>query len=130
MYTFQPITDYSDTHSGFFVLAAICLAVFFIVIALWKNDEIEFYSVVIWTCILGALAYAGQVNSYTPHHPLNEQHIGTLVGFDAEGYRERSGKQMVDRHYTYVVYNIDGNEVMFEASTGFAYPKRIVVYKN
>lgn len=130
MYTMQPLPDYSDVHVGFYILSAICILVFAVVLAFWKEDEIKNSSMLIWAAVLGTFLYYAHCQSYTPKHPLNEKHIGEFVGFNAEGYRERSGKQMVDRHYTYVVYRIDGYDVMFSAETGVAYPPRAVFYKN
>jgi hypothetical protein len=130
MYSFQPLPDYSDIHTGFYVLSVFCVIAMALVLAVWKSDDIETPSLMCWIVILGGLLTLGYKDSYADKHPLNEQHIGIFVGFDAEGYRERSGKTTVDRHYTYVIYNVDGNPVMFPAQTGMPYPKRIVVYKN
>jgi hypothetical protein len=55
---------------------------------------------------------------------------GTFVGFVAEGSRERSGKSYVDRHYTYVEYEIGNDRVLFRTCNGCNYPKVAVLYKN
>jgi hypothetical protein len=55
---------------------------------------------------------------------------GTFVGFVAEGSREKSGKSYVDRHYTYVEYEIGNDRVLFHACDGCTYPKVATLYKN
>ena len=64
----------------------------------------------------------------------NEQVTGQFVRYVAEGYNEtvRSGKSTrhVDRHEVYVVYRINGNEVLFRGREGIEYPKTAIFYKN
>jgi len=130
MYSMQPLPDHSDVHVGFYIVCGICLLVFSVIMSLWKEDEIETHSLAVWSAILLILGYMAHENSYTPHHPLNQQVIGEFVRFESEGFRERSGKSTVDRHYTYVVYRVGNSEVLFAANTGVAYPPRAILYKN
>jgi hypothetical protein len=130
MYTFQPIHDYSDSHAVFYTLAIFVILFLGGIIALWKNDDIETGTLLGWVVIFSLVLFVSHDNSYTPNHPKNELHVGHFVRYETEGYRERSGKTTADRHYVYVVYNIDGADVLFEAGTGMAYPKDVNVYKN
>ena len=130
MYSMQPLPDYTDVHTGFFIVCGIFLIVFACILELWKDDAIETTTVVIWASILALLAYFAHEHSYTVNHPLNQEVVGEFVRFETEGFRERSGKQMVDRHYTYVVYRVGNSEVLFPALVGSAYPPRAILYKN
>ncbi len=64
----------------------------------------------------------------------NESVQGVFVGFVAEGYNEAraSGKTIrhVDVHNTYVVYEVDGKRVLFEAQRGLEYPQIAMLYRN
>jgi hypothetical protein len=60
----------------------------------------------------------------------NEKVTGVFVGYESEGYRERSGKSYVDKHFTYVIYKVDGGNVMLPCNTGVVYPERVTLYKN
>jgi hypothetical protein len=130
MYSFQPVVDTSDIHTGFYILTTICVLLWAFIAVLWKEDEIEWYSMIVWTVILGGVIAMAYNNSYTPRHPLNEKLVGNFVGFQTEGYSERSGKSRVDRHYVYVIYEVNGYNVLFQASTGMTYPKQVIVYRN
>jgi hypothetical protein len=66
----------------------------------------------------------------TPKTFVNEKVTATFVGFEAEGYKERSGKSYVDKHFTYVVYNVNGSNVLLSATTGVTYPQTAILYKN
>ena len=130
MYSMQPVADYTNVHTGFFILSGIFIVAFACILELWKDDAIETITVLIWAAILSLLTYVVHENSYTINHPLNQEVVGEFVRFETEGYRERSGKQMVDRHYTYVVYRVGNSEILFPASPGLAYPPRAILYKN
>lgn len=130
MYSFQPVADTSDIHIGFYILTAMCVGMWAVMLVLWKEDEIEWPALLVWTAILGGLIAIAYKTSYTPNHPLNEKLVGNFVGFQTEGYSERSGKSKADRHYVYVIYEVNGYNVLFQASTGMTYPKQVIVYRN
>ena len=60
----------------------------------------------------------------------NVQVKAELVGFQPEGYNERSGKSRADRHYMYVVYSVNGEKVILKATEGITYPQTAILYKN
>ena len=130
MYSFQPLPDYSDSHVGFYVMSVFCTLAIAIVLSFWKEDEIDTTSMLGWAVVLCGLLFMCYKDSYTARHPLNEPHVGTFVGYQPEGYRERSGKSTADHHYIYVIYRVDGLDVLFQGDTGMAYPKRATIYKN
>lgn len=83
-------------------------------------------------CFPVGIAY-GVSYHWTDQNPTtfaNEKVTGTFVKFEAEGFKERSGKHMVDRHFTYVIYNVNGNNVLLRAGEGVEYPPIAVLYKN
>jgi hypothetical protein len=63
------------------------------------------------------------------HYP-NVKVTAEFAGYAPEGYREKSGKSYVDRHYVYVVYTVNGNPVLMQGSAGVEYPKTAILYKN
>lgn len=134
MYTFQPLADIPPSHTGFWILAVTLACLWFLSMLDSDWSERIFYTV-IWSGILGVAWMVSYVwtNQDTIVHK-NEQVTGEFVRFVAEGYNEevRSGKQTrrVDVHKTYVVYRINGQEVMFEGNLGTAYPPRATFYKN
>ena len=65
-----------------------------------------------------------------PPPPKNIEVVGTLVGFSAEGYNERSGKSKADVHYMYVTYRVPEGDVMLRASQGNVYPARAILYRK
>ena len=134
-YTFNPIpaVDTINNHSGF-VLVTVIMLVIFILIWASNDDDLNMYKVFILCSVPVAIAAAVSWNtgSYTEY--ANTKVEGKFIGFVAEGYSvsERHGKttRMVDKHYTYVEYEVEGNRVLFRSSTGTVYPKIAVLYKN
>ena len=125
MYSFAPIADTSDVHTGFYFIAIVCAI--FALVALFNASKGEFLTVAVICGLVTAMAHN---SSYTPVHPLNQQVIGTFVAFQHEGYSESSGKTRSDHHYMYVVYNVDGVPVILQANEGAPYPPKAVLYKN
>lgn len=135
MYTFQSIAaiDTVNAHGGFYIVAVACA--FWVLIASFVAHDIDdfrgnmFLAVV--TVIIAAIVSwsTGTVKEYA-----NTKVEAKLVGFVAEGYSEdrQSGKTRyrVDVHNTYVEYDVNGERVLFPASTGVSYPKVAILYKN
>ena len=130
MYTIAPIPPINtiDDHGGFYCL----LFIGFILI--WMAWEVEngwlLLAGIILPCVAGYVSWTtGRYYEYP-----NEKVTGEFVRYVAEGYNvtERSGKttRHVDKHEIYMVYRINGNEVLFHAKTGVEYPKTAVFYKN
>ena len=129
MYTFQALADIPVKHDGF---AIICFLAVTILVMVLMNDAESFFVAFFLCCIPVGIAY-GVSYHWTNQEPQtfkNEKVLGTFVKFEAEGYKERSGKSYVDRHYTYVVYNVNGNNVLMYAKEGLEYPQTAVLYKN
>ena len=129
MYTFQALADIPVKHDGF---AIICFFAVTVLVMVLMNDAESFFVAFFLCCIPVSIAY-GVSYHWTNQEPQtfkNERVVGTFVKFEAEGYKERSGKSWVDRHYTYVVYNVNGNNVLMYAKEGIEYPQTAVLYKN
>ena len=127
MYTFQAIADTSQIHWGFYVCAPIT-----IIIALIMLSDVRSGFGKLGTIALAAfIVYMGFQISYGGHRPLNTEVSATFVGFQPEGYNEKSGKQHVDRHFVYVVYELtDGRQVLLKGNAGSSYPKQVTLYYN
>jgi hypothetical protein len=125
MYSFAPMADTTDVHTGFYfllIVAAIALLVAFF------NATVQEFSIVAVIC--GVILFIAHGESYFVNHPLNQQVTGTFVAFQPEGYRESTGKSRADKHYMYVVYKVDGQLVILQANEGSTYPKTATLYKN
>ena len=129
MYTFQALADIPVKHDGF---AIICFLAITILVLVLMNDAESFFVAFFLCCIPVGIAY-GVSYHWTSQEPktfANVKVTGEFLGFEAEGYKEKSGKSYVDRHYTYVVYSVNGNPVLLRAETGREYPKFATLYKN
>jgi hypothetical protein len=135
MYTFQPLAPINsiNDHSGF-VLVGLFMLFVFIIILFNNDDEYNMYKVFVLCCIPVGLAGAVSWNTGTYSEYRNERVTATLVGFQPEGYNveERSGKttRRVDKHFNYVVYEVNGSRLIFRATEGIEYPKTAILYKN
>lgn len=129
MYSFQPLADIPVDHAGLFI---ICMGCFMWLAIVLMNDAEEFFVNFFFVVIVVAIAYGVSFHwtDQTPKTFKNEQVVGELVGFQPEGYKEKSGKSYVDRHYMYIVYSVNGQQVILQAQTGKTYPERVTLYKN
>lgn len=132
MYSFEPLVDtMANTHYGFYSFCVIAALGIWATISLWNDHDLDTGVSLFW--IFGLVLFTGIIysESFKPATVYaNEQVVGTLVGFQPEGYNEKSGKSRADRHYMYVVYEVNGQHVIMNAKTGVDYPKRAVMYKN
>lgn len=131
MYSFSPLASIPVDHVGMFMVCFICAVVFFVSIF---TDDVS-YACVLFVIILMPIMGISYGVSYhwTSQEPQvfkNDQVVGEFVGFQPEGYREKVGKNMVDKHYMYVVYSVNGDPVILQSSTGKTYPQRVTLYKN
>ncbi len=133
MYTFTPIPDVPVDHTGFVLIATFCIIC--LVICLFNEPESFFAWFFVATVVTG-IAYGVSyhwTNQDTKVYA-NQKVTGHFVRYVAEGYNEtvRSGKttRHVDRHEVYVVYRINGNEVLFRGQEGIEYPQTAILYKN
>ena len=129
MYSFSPLADIPVDHGGLFIIGITCLAWLAVVL---MNQPEDFFVHFFFVVIIMAIGYGVSFHwcDQTPKTFPNTKVIGTFVGYESEGYKERSGKSYVDRHFTYVVYKVDGGNVMLPCKVGYPYPERVVLYKN
>ena len=128
-YSFNPLADVPVDHGGLFIIGMACIT--WLVIVLMNEPE-DFFVHFFFVTIVMVFGYfvSFQWTDQTPKTYKNEVVIGEFVGYESEGYKERSGKSYVDRHFTYIVYKVDGGNVMLPCSTGVVYPERVKLYKN
>lgn len=129
VYSFAPLPPVTADHVGFFL---ICVAIGLITIVA-IIDEFEtgirvaiLMSPVILIAYLVSYHWTNQEVLYYK----NEKVEAKFIGFESEGYNQRSGKTRADYHYTYVIYEVNGNNVILKAQTGVEYPKTAVLYGN
>lgn len=134
MYTMQPLAPIVAEHKGFVIIAGFMLIIFLMSVysKFTDGEDWNLYKVFLILLIPVGIAYMVSyewTNQDTLYYK-NTKVEGTLVGFVAEGSREKSGKSYVDRHYTYVEYEIGNDRVLFQSCSGCTYPKVAVLYKN
>ena len=135
MYSFAPLANVMPDHFGFGMVVA--AAVVMLVAMFFTEEPATTVVFSIPTALIVLLAYCVSY-VWTDQGPKkvyqNEQVTGEFVRYVAEGYNipVASGKttRHVDYHEVYVVYKINGNEVLFRAREGIEYPKTAVFYKN
>ena len=129
MYTFNPIPDVPVVHGGLFIVGMACFM--WLVITLMNCPE-DFFVNFFVVFIVMAIGYGVSFHwtDQTPKTYANVKVTAEFVGFQPEGYREKSGKSMVDRHYMYVVYRVNGNDIILQGQSGVEYPKTAILYKN
>lgn len=129
MYSFNPIPAVQPGHAGFVIVCVFCVAMLLVCLI---NEPESFF---VW--FFGAAIITGF--SYCVSYVWTSQDVKTfanvqvraeLVGFQPEGYNERSGKTRADRHYMYVVYSVNGEKVILKATEGVTYPQTAILYKN
>ena len=129
MYSFNPIPDVPVGHGGLFIIGMACL--FWLAICLMNSPEdffVNFFIVVIIMAI--GYGFSFHFTDQSPKTFVNEKVTAELVGFQPEGYNEKSGKSRADRHYMYVVYKVNGSQVILNATAGQTYPQTVILYKN
>ena len=129
MYSFAPLASIPVDHKGFVFF---CFVVgIILVFTLFNEPELFFGLFFVCTIFLGGIYYISyHVCDQETKVFKNEVVIGEFVGYESEGYKERSGKSYVDRHYTYVIYRVPEGNVMLPCVTGTPYPQRATLYKN
>lgn len=137
MYTFNPIADVPVDHTGFVLVTVVTLigAIFYILSEEWERLAATVVAA-LGSAVIILLAYCVSFvwTDQTPKTYANVPVTGEFVEFVAEGYAITvpSGKtsRTVDKHNTYVVYKVEGNNVMLGANLGATYPTTVVLYKN
>jgi hypothetical protein len=128
MYSFAALApDYgASSHMGFFIIMITSLIL--LLYAFVVEDDIDYMLPIL--VVLNILTAGISWNTGVDKEFKNEKVEATLVGFQSEGYNERSGKSRADYHYNYVIYKTPDGEVMFRSFSGNAYPKQAILYKN
>lgn len=135
-YTTTPLPpiDTINYHGGFYAYVVLMTIVVVIQFLVWedKREVVKLaLGVVLSYVIAGLISYnTGEYKTYA-----NTPVSGELAGFVAEGYshevhRHKSNVRRADVHMTYVVYKINGGDVLFPAQTGIQYPQRAIFYRN
>ncbi|WP_310628158.1 hypothetical protein [Limnohabitans sp.] len=133
-YTFFPVPpiDTLNDHSGLTIIYTILICSLLLCAKCGTDREFKnwFFFCVVVAAITAVISYnCGSVKTFK-----NVAVRGALIGFVAEGYNESrtSGKSTtrVDVHKTYVVYEIDGKQVIFNAQLGIEYPSVATLYRN
>jgi hypothetical protein len=129
MYSFYPTADIPVDHGGLFIVGMTCLL--WLAVTL-MNDAEEFFVQFFFVAIVMVIGYFVSFHwtDQTPKTFKNEKVTAEFVSFQPEGYREKSGKSMVDKHYMYVVYSVNGDPVILQGQPGQTYPKTVILYKN
>jgi hypothetical protein len=129
MYTFQPLADIPVTHGGF---EFICFLIAIAMIVVLLNDAGAFLETFFVCTVIAVVSYGVSFHwiDQATQTFANTQVQAKFVGYQPEGYREKSGKSMVDRHYMYVVYMVNGNPVILQGQVGIEYPTTAILYKN
>jgi hypothetical protein len=134
MYTFNPLASIPVEHTGFGLICALALLI--VVMCFFTEDAAYALVVSVPLALVCLVAYNVSYvwTDQTEKTFVNQQVVGEYVEFVAEGYAvdERSGKttHRVDKHFSYVVYKVDGQRVLLRASVGQTYPERATLYKN
>jgi len=129
MYSFSPLATIPADHTGFGIIVGLCIFITLVVLMNEAELFFQWFFVATVTCVL-AYFVSYSWTDQTPKTFVNEKVTATFVGFEAEGYKEKSGKSYVDKHFTYVVYNVNGSNVLLSATTGQTYPQTVILYKN
>ena len=129
MYTFNPLETITASHTIFWLVFAFCI-IFLVIV--FSNEPSEFFGELFIVTIVCIITYAVSYH-WTNQEPQvfkNERVVGKFVSFQPEGYSEKSGKIRSDKHYMYVVFEVEGELVIMKANENITYPKNIILYKN
>jgi len=129
MYSFYPTAPIPVDHTGLFIVGMVCAT--WLVVCLMNCAE-EFFVNFFFVAIVMAIGYGVSFHwtSQEVKTFKNEKVTAEFVSFQPEGYREKSGKSMVDKHYMYVVYSVNGDPVILQGQPGQTYPQTVILYKN
>ena len=131
MYTFNPLPDVPVDHMGFQIFL-VCAAAWLFLVLMNPYVRESFFMWFFIMCIPVGIAYGVSyhwTNQETKVYA-NTQVIGKFVGYQPEGYSERTGKHRADKHYMYVVYEVSEGRVILRAQEGITYPVQAILYKN
>jgi len=136
MYTFAPLANINtvDVHTGFYLIAA-GMGIAWVSMMISCRDDMEAagWVTVVMLLLVGVCAgiswNTGEIHNYA-----NTPVEAKFVSFAPEGFNETRyvGKTVrhVDVHEMYVVYQVNGENVIVRANAGVAYPETAILYKN
>ena len=134
MYSFAPLAPITADHVGFVLLCFLFIMCFIAgLFALCNGDG---PGLLLFTTIPGMII---MIVAYLVSFQWTDQTVKTyentpvqaqFLGFETEGYRERSGKSMVDRHVIWVQFSVNGDHVLVQGVPGAPYQDTMTLYKN
>lgn len=128
-YSLSPIEtlDTIHRHAGFQLLTFLII----VVVLMFDYKSLLLWLSGIILVLIGALISwnTGEIIVYK-----NEVVTGHLVRFQPEvwsetHYNSKNTTTSIERKM-YVVYEVEGNEIIFDADKGIAYPESVNLYKN
>lgn len=128
-YSLSPIEtlDTINRHAGFQLLTFLII----VVVLMFDYKSLLLWLIGIILVLIGALISwnTGEIIVYK-----NEVVTGHLVRFQPEvwsetHYNSKSTTTSIERNM-YVVYEVEGNEIIFDADKRIAYPQSAQLYKN
>ena len=132
MYSFVPMGDIYNVHTGFYLVVSIVALIIVMSWAIIYGAECN----IIWPIVITIAGIALSVYAYSASfawnrpHSLNEPVVGKLVEFVPEVYSKHMGKRDVTHHELTVTYAVPDGQVTLEASYGHVYPPLVQLYKN
>lgn len=150
-YTFNPITDWSVIHTGFYIALGVALFVVLVAGSIEYDMEIRYtnkwldFSGTVWqrheffktTKVIAVImtiifVLPSAYFSFRPdqYKPENRKVIATLVD-EGERYEEyRESKKTKTRLAAHVTYMTPDGPVTFKKYDGMIYPEQIILYRN
>lgn len=129
MYTFYPLPDETNIHVGWYFSLVVYLILLFFILKDALEDRVRgehvagFVVCSIFLFIIHTVSYHGK-------KPENIPVTANFVGFQPEYSRVQNGKHYTDRHSMYVIYEVNGQQIILPANEGLTYPKQAILYKN
>jgi hypothetical protein len=127
MFTYHPIEDTTTFHGGFY---AILIILIIFAIAIWRDDLTSTLEKFGWSAGLALIILIVHAISFSGTHPTNTPIQATFVGFQPEVAVVRQGKRDVDKHDIYVIWEVNGEQVIMPGIQGYAYPKNTILWQN
>jgi hypothetical protein len=129
VYTINPLQTITPDHTGFWFVFAFCI-IFLVIV--FSNEPSEFFGYFFISTICCLIVYGVSYHLTNQETQVfkNERVVGKFVSFQPEGYSEQSGKIRSDKHYMYVVFEVEGKMVIIQANESVPYPQSVTLYKN
>ena len=133
MYSFNPLASIPVDHTGFGIVVTFCVIALIMCLIVERDAFFVYFFLAV---VVAGFAYG--VSYHWTNQDVkafaNVSVTAEFVGFQPEGYNESrtSGKstRRVDVHNMYVVYRVNGSDVILQGQSGVEYPRTAVLYKN